>query len=280
MSFVFHAVAPPLSRHINFLYAARGSMPYGRDRIFPMPSTDLKFSFGDAWRVEERAGDRKPSVHRQSWCLGIWDRPHVVAWPQRTDFIGISFKPGGAAAFLGVPLRELHNRVVPLDAIWGADAARIQQHLHDAAVPARQFALLERVLLARLTEDADPARIVQHVVGRIMAGHGAVPIARLCDEVGISHKHLITLFSRMVGCTPKALGRLCRFAGLLHGIDLTRPIRWTALAHEGGYFDQAHFIRDFAAYTGLGPTDYLRLRQGVQAEAPDHASVPWMLPAG
>jgi AraC-like DNA-binding protein len=279
MSFVFHEVAPPLSRHINFLYAARGSMPYGRDRIFPMPSTDLKFSFSDAWRVEERQGTAEQSIHRQSWCMGIWDRPHLVAWPEHTDFIGISFKPGGAAAFLGVPLVELANRVVSLDAIWGADAARIHQQLHEAAIPARQFALLEQVLLARLAENADPAGIVGHVVGRIM-GDDAVPVSRLCDEVGISHKHLITLFGRMVGCTPKALARLCRFARLLHGIDVTMPIVWTSLAHAGDYFDQSHFIRDFQAYTGLSPSDYLRQRQQVHARAPDHAGLPWMLPAG
>jgi AraC-like DNA-binding protein len=279
MSFVFHEVAPPLSRHINFLYAARGSMPFGRDRIFPMPSTDLKFSFSDAWRVAESPDGVEQSVHRQSWCMGIWDRPHVVAWPERTDFIGISFKPGGASAFLGVPLAELHNSVVPLDAIWGRDAARIHAQLHEAAIPSRQFALLEQMLLARLAENTDPSRIVSHVVSRIMADD-AVTIAPLCDEVGISHKHLITLFNRMVGSTPKALARLCRFARLLHGIDVTRPVVWTSLAHAGDYFDQSHFIRDFQAYTGLSPSDYLRQRQQVHAQAPDHAGLPWMLPAG
>lgn len=35
-------------------------------------------------------------------------------------------------------------------------------------------------------------------------------------------------------------------------------INWTALAVRIGYFDQAHFIRDFRALVGLRPTDYVR----------------------
>ncbi|WP_369127980.1 helix-turn-helix domain-containing protein [Halomonas flagellata] len=32
----------------------------------------------------------------------------------------------------------------------------------------------------------------------------------------------------------------------------------TDTAHEAGYFDQAHFIHDFKAVTGITPGDYLR----------------------
>jgi len=33
---------------------------------------------------------------------------------------------------------------------------------------------------------------------------------------------------------------------------------WEQLALEYGYFDQSHLIRDFIAFSGLSPGDYLR----------------------
>jgi AraC-like DNA-binding protein len=280
MTFLFHNVAPPLSGHINFLYAASGSMPYARDCIFPTPTTDLKFNLGDPWQVQERVESSALSSCTDSWCLGIWNRRHIVEWPHNTDFLGVSFKPGGAYAFLGVPLSEFHNRVVPLEAIWGHAAAEMRERLHDAATPQRRFALFEAFLLARLGDRPDAARIVDHVASRIVARHGAVRIGDLCDGIGISHKHLIALFDRMVGCTPKELARLCRFEHTLESIDVTKSVRWTSLAHASDYFDQSHFSRDFEAYAGVNPTAYLEQRRAIHRDSPQHASVPWVLPAG
>ena len=33
-----------------------------------------------------------------------------------------------------------------------------------------------------------------------------------------------------------------------------QPVRWTDLALDVGYFDQAHFIHDFQAFAGLTPS--------------------------
>lgn len=279
MTFVWHDVAPPLSAHINFLYAASGAMPYRRDGIFPTASTDLKFNFGAPWQVREHP-EAAASICRDSWCLGIWNRRHLVEWPAHTEFVGVSFKPGGAHALLGLPLSELHNRVVPLDAIWDRSAGEMRDRLAAAATPERRFALLEAFLLARLRDRPAAARLVDQVAAQIMQRHGAVRIGPLCAAAGVSHKHLITLFNQMVGCTPKELARLCRFGHLLDNIDVTGPIHWTALAQDGDYFDQSHFSRDFAAYAGLSPSTYLEQRRTVHAARPDHAAVPWLLPAG
>jgi AraC-like DNA-binding protein len=253
-------------------------MPFSRDGIFPTPSTDLKFNFGGPWRVRQPLDTSYDPVCTESWCLGIWDQRHFVEWPENTSFIGVSFKPSGAYAFLGVPLSELRNRVVPLEVLWPS-AAEVREQLYDAATPARRFALLEEVLLARLDDNAGADRIVGHVAGQIVDRHGALKISELCDEVGISHKHLITLFDRMVGCPPKQLARLCRFEHTLESIDLNKPIRWTTVAQDGDYFDQAHFSHDFQNFAGLTPSAYLKHRRLILEMKPDHAAIPWVLPA-
>ena len=46
-----------------------------------------------------------------------------------------------------------------------------------------------------------------------------------------------------------------------------------------GYFDQAHFVREFREFTGLTPTRYVEVRQRFLREHPDHALDGWPLPA-
>jgi AraC-like DNA-binding protein len=280
MPFLIHAVAPPLSAYVNFLYMVEGPAPYGRDGIFARPAIELKFNFGDPWLVHDPRTGSDVSVCAESWCVGIWNRHHVVEWPAEINCVAASFKSGGASAFFDMPLSDLHNGIVPLDAIWGRAADEARERLHAARTPELRFRLFEEILLGRLNENAAATRIVTEVSARIEDRHGALRIGTLSEDAGISQKHLITLFKRNVGCTPKELARLHRFGHTLKGIDASKPVDWTSIAHENDYFDQSHFSHDFEAHTGLNPTAYLERRRKFQAEAPDHGANLAMLVAG
>jgi AraC-like DNA-binding protein len=86
---------------------------------------------------------------------------------------------------------------------------------------------------------------------------GRVPIGRLAEEVGWSHKHLITRFRRQVGLRPKTAARLVRFEGVLGRLDERRGLDWGEVAREVGYADQAHLIRDFHQFTRATPTEFV-----------------------
>jgi AraC-like DNA-binding protein len=96
--------------------------------------------------------------------------------------------------------------------------------------------------------------------------------------MGISQNHLGTQFKRLLGGTPKVLARLYRFQHALRSIDPMQPVDWTWVAHQSRYYDQPHFNKDFIAFTGHSPGDYLRLRRRVQAENPHHAQYRYDLP--
>jgi len=83
----------------------------------------------------------------------------------------------------------------------------------------------------------------------------------LSDKVGLSQKHLINLFNKIVGVSPKMLQRIIKFNQVLHTIDPTKPINWAEIAHRCYYYDHAHFNKDFLTFSGFNPTTYLQLRQ-------------------
>ncbi|MEO8612310.1 MAG: helix-turn-helix domain-containing protein [Chloroflexota bacterium] len=271
----YYIPSPPLDAYVDHLYYLDHLLPYAREKILPDAGLDLKINLGGVIRAYKPGQPEPFMIGSDSWGVGLWSAYHIIDWPQDIQFFGVNFKPGGAYPFLRIPLSELHDGVVSLDAIWGYVAAEIRERLCAVPTLAERFALLERLLLARLSEtlaqDRHDFRAVHYALAQMGLRHGALSIKELSDKIGISQNHLTNQFKRLVGGTPKEIARLYRFQHILQNIDPLHPVEWTEVAHQALYYDQSHFNKDFMAFTGHTPGDYLRLRQQVYAESPQHA---------
>lgn len=163
----------------------------------------------------------------------------------------------GAYTLLGLPMAELSGQLVDLAEVLGADGRRLAEQLRETPSWWRRFELLDRFLLRRLASGPRPSPEVGWAWERLSATAGAVPIGRIADEVGWSHRHLLARFRQQVGLRPKTAARLARFDGVLRRLDSRRPPDWGQLAAEAGYADQAHLVRDFRQFTGTTPTEFL-----------------------
>ncbi|MEO7839962.1 MAG: helix-turn-helix domain-containing protein [Anaerolineales bacterium] len=273
-----HIPSPPLNTYIENLYYVDGLMPYRREKILPDSRLDLKINFGGAIQANKADHTGPVASCSESWGVGLWSESHIVDWPLDMGFFGVSFKPAGAYPFLKIPLSELHNQVVPLDALWGSCAAEIRERLYAEPTIQARFALLEEYLLARLCEAPHGIIAVHFALTQIARCHGVLSIRALSEQMGISQNHLGTQFKRLVGGTPKELARLYRFEHAIRSIDPAQPVDWTQVAYQHCYYDQSHFNKDFVEFTGHNPTEYLRLRRRVQTENPQHAQYLRLLP--
>ena len=270
--------APPLNTYINDLYYLDGPAAYPRQKVLPVASSNLMINLGDPFDVYEPHQTDPCITCTHSWWVGIWSTYHSVDWPPKVRFFGVHFKPCGTYPFLQIPLSELSSQVVPLDAIWGQQASEICERLHDAISVQAGFALLEELLLARLSEVPHGLDVVQYAITEISHHHGALPIRALSDQIGISQNHLSAQFKRLVGIPPKEVARFYRFSHALHLIHSTQATDLTRIAHQSQFYDQSHFNKDFVAYTGYSPSEYIQLRRRVEAENPEHARVLSNLP--
>jgi AraC-like DNA-binding protein len=276
---IYHNPSPPLDTYIERLYYLDGPMPYSHERIIPDPRLDLKFSFGGTIRAYKEDNPEPLAICSDSWWVGLWNTYHVVEWPSNVQFFGILFKPGAAYPFLGIPVSELHSNVVALDEFWGNLATEVREQLSAAPSLEARFALIERFLVARLHTASSGFSAVQYALTQIACQNGALSIRALSEQMGMSQNHLSTLFKRLVGGAPKEIARLYRFQYMLNNIDATQPLDWTQVAFQYGYYDQSHFNKEFAAFTGHNPTEYRRLRCKVYTENPYHARYLRQLPA-
>jgi AraC-like DNA-binding protein len=192
---------------------------------------------------------------------GPSNRPFVLDAGTRREAIGAVLKVGGAAPLLGVPLIELRNRRVPLDALWGRGAAELVEPALAAQSASERLEEFQQVLAARVARKRHRPHPLAGTAAALIARRPAgCRVARLSETLGVSARRLEQVFRTEVGLTPKAYQRLHRFRHALARVDRAADIGWAAFALELGYYDQAHFIGDFHAHAGMTPSDYAATR--------------------
>ncbi|MFJ8431241.1 helix-turn-helix domain-containing protein [Kitasatospora sp. NPDC094019] len=223
-------------------------------RMVPTGHVVLHVNLAEPFSQIRRLGMPGPGTGRiGSAVVGMEDRPAWCVHPGgRQEVIRLEFTPLGAYRLLAMPMNELTNLVVKLDDVLGPEAGELVERLVSACGWAARFDLLDAVLLARLGRSPEPAPEVEHAWRLLSGSAGAVPIARLADEVGWSHRHLVRRYTEQVGLTPKTSARVLRFRRATELLS-RKPVDLAAIAASCGYYDQAHLTREFRALAGLTP---------------------------
>jgi AraC-like DNA-binding protein len=138
--------------------------------------------------------------------------------------------------------------------------------------------VLEEELVRRLRV-IDGLDLVRRLSSAVAAAGGTVPISDIGVAARASSTYVAKRFKAVVGVTPKRLARSFRFTSTVLALDVAAPIDWGDVAAGAGYFDQAHFGREFREFTGLTPTRYVEIRRRFLRDHPDHVLDGWPLPA-
>lgn len=149
------------------------------------------------------------------------------------------------------------NRVVELDHVLGRVAARLAEQLHETASWPARFDVLDAVITRRLAAARPPAPAISWALRRLTETGGLVGIGALADERGSSRQYLSTGFRDQVGLPPKTLARILRFQRVIRLLEREGDARLAQVADECGYYDQAHLNRDFRAFSGRTPSQFL-----------------------
>jgi AraC-like DNA-binding protein len=240
---------PALRRHIRTLtgWYERTDGPLRR-RELPGGRVVLVVSFGPQLDVNGRT--------YTSFAAGLHDTPATTEHAGYGYGIQSYMTPLGARRFFGLPMGELTGQVVELEDLIGGPAAReLAERLALAPDWPTRLDLFERAIARRVLAAPPVPGELEWAWQRLLETDGAVPVTDLAAELGRSRRHLAVRFREEIGMTPKAVARLLRFE---HAVQRLRAgDELGDLALDAGYYDQAHFNRDFRAFAGTTPTDYL-----------------------
>jgi AraC-like DNA-binding protein len=222
--------------------------PHARERMLPLPTTELVIDLREAMPAAHAATVAGP--HSEHWLLETASAASVV---------GVHFHPGGAFPFFEFPASELHNVRISLEALWGAKARLLVDEVRAAATPDAKFDVLERTLLAA-ARSLNRHRAVTFALQALSDVTHGRSVAEVTGAIGMSQRRFLERFRGEVGLTPKLFARVQRFQAVVAAVHSLREVSWTDIAADCGYFDQAHFIHDFRAFSGFTPSAYFALK--------------------
>jgi AraC-like DNA-binding protein len=251
------APRPPLDGFVEILWSYDGySTPHAQERLMPMGTAELVINLGeDESRVYDWRDTSRCTCLPGAIVVGAHGQPFVIDTAEQQSVVGAHFAAGGAFPFFGVDASELTDRHVPLEALWGVPATRrLRERLLETKPGAARLDVLEAALVERLRKPPARHPAVAFALGAFE--RGAASVRALTDETGYSPRRFIELFSSEVGLTPKLYHRLFRFQSVIARVRRART-DWVQVALDAGYFDQAHLIRDFRAFSGFTPREYV-----------------------
>lgn len=221
----------------------RGRAPYFAE-VLPYPCVHITF---------ERAGDRYGA-----FVNGVCTRKYVRELIGRGETFGVRFRPGGFGAFTGLDVGALRDRAVPLAEVMCDTGDLVERVLAETTDPGRRR-VVEEYLRGRAHRADDPNyRLVRTIAAAMAEDPELTRVDQVTERFGVPVRTLQRLFRRYIGAGPKWVLRRYR---LQDGADLLARGRTgdlAALAAELGYFDQAHFTREFTAEVGMAPLEYAK----------------------
>lgn len=178
---------------------------------------------------------------------------------------GIKFKAGGFFPFYGRPVSGLMDSSLDPSTIFSSSAGDFEKHIFASEGIDAMAEVAEQLLLAHLPADDPNVVRVSTLVATAANERSITSVEELASRAKLTKRTLQRLFDQYVGIGPKWVINRYRIHEAVAQLQAGRPIDWMELALALGYFDQAHFIRDFRQLVGSSPSAYIRTQIRAQA---------------
>lgn len=224
-------------------------------RFFPDGHPGMIFNYGDIFSQE--FNDRG-TLHRlpQSMVYGQVNRHFNLVSGKKIGLLIVVFKPFGLSVFTKITSRELTNQTTSTQDIFGNDAEFLTEQVVLGKCHSERIQYIENFLIKFLDFNLMHLSLVKACINKLDFTKGQTSVALLTKELSVSERTLERAFDSLVGISPKQYGRVIRLQQYLKLRQHKPDQHLTTLGYEAGYYDQAHFIREFYDLAGLTPKQY------------------------
>jgi AraC-like DNA-binding protein len=225
-----------------------------KQRVVPDGCMEMIFHYGDLYR--QYFEDGSSVLQPKSFVFGQITRFLEIEPTGITGTISARFHPDGLLPFIQVPVSDLENKAVSLDELFG-DAGRVlEEEVLSKNTNTGRIEIIETFLLSHLQSPHSIDKITKSCVDVILQSNGQLNLIELAEKHNINRRSMERKLSSVVGISPKQLAKIIRLQAALRMLEKKQFTSLTSLAYENGYYDQAHFIKDFKDFTGLSPKSF------------------------
>ena len=198
---------------------------------------------------------------RDAFTAGLHETAAIVRSCGPASGVQANLTALGARLLYHRPLVDFTNRLVNLDDVFGQSTGRLQAELHEARTWEARFAVLDREITSRLAIARRPPGAISWAWEQLTRSEGQAAIRTLSKQIGWSERHFARQFNHHIGLTPKAFARVLRFGRAVRRLAREGDARLADVALDCGYYDQAHFTRDFREFAGVTAAELLVSRR-------------------
>lgn len=223
------------------------------NKLLPDTSIVLAFRLGGSITDMSLGDSRRLPA---SVITGLRRSPRFLSYADKTACLLVIFKEGGAATIFNEPLHELFSKSLPLEELIPRSQLQlIEEQLNEADDNTARISVIERFLISRFN-NRQPDQLINHAIQKIKLAKGNLKVRGLANDMAISLDPFEKRFRRVAGISPKQFADTVRLRNLIGQFSVSGSL--TDIALDAGYFDQAHFIKDFRSFTGLAPQQFFR----------------------
>jgi len=170
----------------------------------------------------------------------------------------MKFRPGAFYPLLGAPLSRITDRVLDMGVVFGREGRALADGIAAESDEGRCITLAEAFLRPRVAALEPEIARIRDLVERMASEREITRVEHAAALAGATVRQLERLFSRYVGATPKWVIKRYRLHEAAERLRGGAAADLAGLAADLGYFDQAHFTRDFKAMVGESPGEYAK----------------------
>ncbi len=189
----------------------------------------------------------------QVFLSGLMKTTQVITIHPDDSYFGIQFKPYAVALLFNEDISYFNDMFKPLNEIDVSltnALSSVMQYNEEPHSKLNEY--FERYFATHKVET-----VLLDAIEHITSSDGNIGISDLCDGLNIHQKKLERVFVSQVGVSPKQFAKIIRFYKTHRVLSQEGIDNLTQKILDKGYFDQAHFNRDFKKFTGMSPSSKL-----------------------
>jgi YesN/AraC family two-component response regulator len=218
-----------------------------------LPDTSLVIGFQYKGRLSRIQNGQETSLSVFG-VSGLADYSRTFKNSPDIGTVLIFFKEAGATQFFRQPLHELFRESVSLDNFMLlSELLCLEEQLAEAKTDRQRIASVEQFLISSMTK-TEPDKLVLAALEIIHKSKGNIRIKELMEQLHISQSPLEKRFRQAVGASPKKFASIVRLKNVIQQYDTVNSL--TELGYQTGFYDQAHFIKEFKTLTGDTPEKF------------------------
>jgi len=254
----FLPIHPALSQVVDTMIIMKvddfSVIPISSQFYYPWSAqTNLFFTISDQIVTVKDKGETVFTTYPANFIIGPNLVERVVQCPNQHYVLGITFRPGGLQRLCGLPLNEIINASIDASFIFGKEINHLSEQLAEVANQGELLNFVETFLLNKM-EKIQQLTPFDMAIAELVRSDGNLSMDEVSRLACVSGRQFERKSTERLGMPPKLFARLIRFSKAYMLKETSPNITWTSIAHQCGYYDQMHLIRDFKTFSGYTPS--------------------------